>query len=100
MHHIDQAQLVAGMLRSFMWAVGAAVAFGQRRVLLVIGLGLATVTSVVFALSNAGAPVSMTLFHVTSYASTVTPSFGSCVLDHDHAQPSPRANVAALRTGG
>jgi hypothetical protein len=74
MHHIDQAQLVAGMLRSFMWAVGAAVAFGQRRVLLVIGLGLATVTSVVFALSNAGAPVSMTLFHVTSYASTVTPS--------------------------
>lgn len=73
MHHIDHAQLFAGGIRSAVWAVGVAVAVGNRRLLLVIGFGLAALTSVVFALSNAGAVVSMPLFHLTAYASTVTP---------------------------
>lgn len=72
-HHIDDTELLAGIIRSAVWAVGVAVAVGNRRLLLVLGFGLAALTSAVFALTNAGIAVSAQLFHLTSYASPVTP---------------------------
>ena len=75
---VDYSMLFVGVVRSFVWLIGACWAIHNRRVLQCAGFTMAVATSSVFAWSNAGGHVNEELFDMTALLATPTATLIVC----------------------